>query len=371
MKTLEVFSDFNVENLIPLVNNQLKSRGIDCQAQFDGMSSIYGALETRSSRTPSANAGAFIWTLPRGISREYSEGRVQSRYRRETVLDEVKMFVGLVRNFSQEYSTVFVANWHLDHNDRGLAMLDYRDEVGPRRLVSAMNEELLCGLDGLNNVFVFDSARWTAKSDQTFSKLWFRAKVPYDLSTFQATSSDLVSAVSALRGKSKKLIILDLDNTLWGGVVGDLGYERLSLGGHSPHGEAFQTFQSELLALKNRGIMLVIASKNTEAVALEAIEKNEEMVLRVSDFVSWRINWEDKAQNVLAIAKEVNVGLDSIVFLDDNPAERRRVSGALPEVNVPEMPHSPMGYVSLLKRWISLTAALSARSTAGRIARGE
>ena len=130
-----------------------------------------------------------------------------------------------------------------------------------------------------------------------------------------------------ITGKSKKLIILDLDNTLWGGVVGDLGYERLSLRGTAPMGRRFK-LSIRVASLKKQRDHVSDCKQEYRGGSAEAIEKNEEMVLRVSDFVSWRINWEDKAQNVLAIAKEVNVGLDSIVFLDDNPADAP-VSGAL------------------------------------------
>ena len=117
------------------------------------------------------------------------------------------------------------------------------------------------------------------------------------------------------------------------------GWENLRLGGHDPVGEALVDFQQELKALKHRGIILAMISKNTENIALEAIEKHPEMVLRQSDFAGWRINWNDKAQNIADLIKELNLGLNSAVFLDDNPVERARVAEALPDVLVPDLPN--------------------------------
>lgn len=157
-----------------------------------------------------------------------------------------------------------------------------------------------------------------------------------------------MSALRAVRGGSRKLIVVDLDDTLWGGILGDAGWEGLALGGHDPIGEAHQDFQRALKALASRGILLAIASKNDEAVALEAIREHPEMVLRERDFGAWRIDWNDKASNIAAIAEELNLGLQHVVFLDDNPAERGRVRESLPEVLVPEWPKDPQQYVTAL-----------------------
>jgi FkbH-like protein len=154
--------------------------------------------------------------------------------------------------------------------------------------------------------------------------------------------------MSAVLGSGRKLLIVDLDNTLWGGVVGDLGWENLSLGGHDHVGEAFLDFQRAIKSLRNRGIVLAIASKNEESIALEALTKHPEMLLRPADFAAMRINWNDKAANIAEIAEELNLGLQSVVFIDDSPIERARVREALPEVLVPEWPDDKTLYASTL-----------------------
>ena len=140
--------------------------------------------------------------------------------------------------------------------------------------------------------------------------------------------------------KRKKCLVLDLDNTLWGGVLGEDGIEGIKLGGDYP-GKAFHYFQEALLELSKSGVILTVCSKNNEADVLEAWDKNPFMVLRKDNFASWRINWTDKATNIKEIAEELNIGLDSFVFIDDNPTERELIKQVLPMVEVPGFPVQP------------------------------
>ena len=141
--------------------------------------------------------------------------------------------------------------------------------------------------------------------------------------------------------------MLDLDNTLWKGSIGDDGKDGISLGGDYP-GNIYKDLQSLFLTLKSRGILLTICSKNTEEVALDAIETHPEMRLRANDFVSHRINWEPKSQNIHALSKELNLGLSSFCFIDDNPVERAEVRRNAPDVFVPELPEDPAEWYQYL-----------------------
>lgn len=152
----------------------------------------------------------------------------------------------------------------------------------------------------------------------------------------------------ACMGKVRKCIVLDLDNTLWGGVVGDLGYEKIILDPNDAEGEAYIYFQKYLLSLKNRGVILAVCSKNDLKNAKEPFEKNENMILKLEDISFFAANWDDKASNIRVIAKELNIGLDSMVFFDDNPTERELVREFVPEVQVIDVPKDPAYYVRAL-----------------------
>lgn len=158
----------------------------------------------------------------------------------------------------------------------------------------------------------------------------------------------LAAHVMALRGLGRKCVVIDLDNTLWGGIVGEDGPSGIQLGPEYP-GSAFVAFQNELQALRRRGILLAIASRNDRAAALDVIDKHPAMVLRRDAFAAMRINWQDKPRNLVAIAAELGLGVDSLVFIDDSPAERELMRSMIPAVLTPEWPSDPVRFSEALR----------------------
>jgi FkbH-like protein len=261
------------------------------------------------------------------------------------ILNEVDSFFDNIKLYFESASTLLLGTWLIPHYSRGLGLLDLQAEIGVKRLIWCMNERLAQRVDKTTGCYLLDTDRWLTQADAGYnSRNYFAAKLPFTNETFNFAGREVAFAINAIAGRSTKLIILDLDNTLWGGVVGDDGWENIKLGGHHSAGEAFVEFQRYLKSLSNRGILLAIASKNDEAVAWEAFEKNPYMVLQKSDFVAWRINWKDKADNISELVSELNLGLQSVLFIDDNSSERYRVKEALPEINVIDLPLSPSLY---------------------------
>lgn len=186
-------------------------------------------------------------------------------------------------------------------------------------------------------------ARW---GDERF---FHHAKIPCDPECLVEYGHSVASLIIALRGLTKKCLALDLDNTLWGGVIGDDGLGGIRLGQGDPEGESFLAFQRYLKSLKDRGVILAVCSKNEEPVAKEVFEKHREMALRLEDISCFVANWEPKADNLRRIATALNIGRDSIVFVDDNPAERALVRQLAPDVMVPELPEDPAGYIAAVE----------------------
>jgi FkbH-like protein len=178
--------------------------------------------------------------------------------------------------------------------------------------------------------------------------LWFRSKQEIAPSAAPIYGEALSRILAARKGRSAKCLVLDLDNTLWGGVVGDDGLEGIVIGQGSPLGEAYVAFQQHVRELSRRGVVLAICSKNDEAFALEPFERHPEMVLKRSDISAFAANWSDKPANIRAIAQQLNIGLDSLVFVDDNPFERELVRRELPMVSVPEVSDEPATYAGTL-----------------------
>lgn len=178
--------------------------------------------------------------------------------------------------------------------------------------------------------------------------LYYHAKAPVDIEAVPYVAGAVTDTIAAIQGRIRKCVVLDLDQTLWGGVIGDDGLGGIEIG-ELGSGPAFSAFQRWLKQLKDRGILLGVCSKNNEETAREPFEKHEEMILRMSDLSIFVANWNDKASNIRYIQQKLNIGMDSIVFLDDNPFERDLVKTMLPEVEVPLLPEDPAEYVTFLQ----------------------
>jgi FkbH-like protein len=311
---------------------------------------------------------AVIWLRPEGIG-SFRRLRLGESVPLEEILAEVDAFAERLRKAAASVPHVFVASFARQPDVRGLGMIDLRPG-GITHALLRMNERLAEAVAPTSNVYVLDAQRWidAAGRNAVDDKLWYLAKVGYSPEVLAEAARDVRAGLRGALGGAKKLIVLDLDETLWGGILGDVGWEGLRLGGHDAVGEAYVDFQRELKALSRRGILLAIVSKNTESVALEALEKHPEMVLRREDFCAIRINWRDKAANVAELATALNLGLQSMVFIDDNPAERARVHESIPEVFVPDWPKEPFAYAHALRALRCFDVPAVSREDAARTA---
>ncbi len=181
-------------------------------------------------------------------------------------------------------------------------------------------------------------------------RFYVEAKMPCAPECLVPYAHSLASLVRAILGRNRKALVLDLDNTLWGGVVGDVGLEGITVGEGTPVGESYLAFQRYARQLRERGVVLAVCSKNDERNARLPFECHDGMLLRLDDFACFVANWENKADNLRAIARQLDLGLDAFVFADDNPAERAIVRRFLPEVAVPALGSDPAGYVAAVAR---------------------
>ncbi|HXF45905.1 MAG TPA: HAD-IIIC family phosphatase [Burkholderiaceae bacterium] len=222
--------------------------------------------------------------------------------------------------------------------------------AAPARLIARLNEHLVRAA-GEEGVLPLDVARAAARDgiDTWFDVArWLQGKLEIAPAAAPRYGELLARLIAAARGRSRKCLVLDLDNTLWGGAIGDVGVAGIVLGQGSALGEAYLAVQRYAKRLQERGIILAVCSKNDPAIAEAAFRDHPEMVLQRSDFAAFVANWNDKAENLRAIAERLNIGLDSLVFVDDNPAERARIRASLPMVAVPELPDDPALYVRTL-----------------------
>lgn len=228
-------------------------------------------------------------------------------------------------------------------------------------IVAELNELLDEQLSHLEQVIWVDLAAEAASYSGAAldPRLWYLGRFVFSEGFCEHLARVWSGLTLATLGKTSRLVIVDLDNTLWGGVLGEDGLEGIRIGGDYP-GNAFTDFQSEIKALTKRGIAVAIASKNDEDLALKALNELPSMILRLEDISSWRINWHPKYQNIKEITEELNLGLGSVLFIDDNPIEREQVRLNLPEVKVLDLPNDPAHYAAALADSPFLAAASAA-----------
>jgi len=229
-----------------------------------------------------------------------------------------------------------------------ISTIDIRENrikaLSERKLRTELENDWYGFVQGLaeerSNVFVFDLADLAADigRKQFYSdKMWYMSSMPYSRDGLAAAAAELDAVLGSAFETRKKIIALDLDNTLWGGVAGEDGLSGVELAAHK-EGQRFYDFQRQLLEMKNRGVVLAVNSKNNEEDAEDIIRNHPSMLLRDDDFVSRKINWNDKASNIKEMEQELNITEGGFIFIDDNPVEREIVKGECPGVCVPEFP---------------------------------
>jgi FkbH-like protein len=276
----------------------------------------------------------------------YNPYSITTSERREYIDNRVKELANLVRNFTMKSnSKLVVANFSTPiYTPYGIC--ETKAEYGLREMMLDLNAKLSILLRNEPSTFIFNFDSFVNKYGEVnvFDYRQFLVgDIKVSLSYIPYLAEELMGYVKAELGINRKCIVLDLDNTLWGGIVGEDGFEGIKLSPQHP-GSTFIEFQQTIQALHGRGIILAINSRNNEDEAMRVIREHPYMVLREDNFASIKINWDDKISNIKAIAEELNIGLDSLVYFDDDPVNREVMSKALPEVMTVDLPEDPALY---------------------------
>jgi FkbH-like protein len=260
-------------------------------------------------------------------------------------------FLELYRAATQRFGCALIINNFETSSERALGSLDALVLGSRNSIIRSLNEALARGLPKQTYVNDIEQLSAICGKDTWFdAKLWNETKTAVSFACQPHYADRLSALLGALTGKSKKCLVLDLDNTIWGGVIGDDGLDGIKLGAGQPEGEAFQQFQIYVKALRDRGILLAVASKNEPENALSPFRQHRDMILKETDISCLIASWEPKDKSIQLIAHQLNIGLDSIVFFDDNPAERQLVRSTLPTVTVIDVPADPSLFVQALDR---------------------
>jgi len=280
----------------------------------------------------------------------YNPYNLSADKRREFIQNKINELNNLIKSFKEKSNSKLVISNFIIPTYSPYGIFETKTDYGLQEMVFDLNHKLNNICRDENSIYVYDINGFISKhgEDNVFDfQQYFFGDVKISLGCIPILANDLLGYIKPTLGLNKKCIVLDLDNTLWGGIVGEDGFNKIKLGPQPP-GNAYLEFQKYLLALHERGIILAVNSKNNLEDAIQVIKEHPNMILREKHFACLKINWNDKVTNLKNIAQELNIGLDSMVFLDDDQVNRDFVRETLPEVLTIELPKDPSLYVSTL-----------------------
>jgi FkbH-like protein len=356
---LAILRSFTVEPVIPLLRAAAFASGIDLTVQFGDFNAYpQEILDEESSLYRFAPDGAILATrtadLAPDLWNQYPD--LPQGALAEAVQRVSKTFEQWIGAFRKRSSAALIVHSLEQPTRPSTGVLDAQSGFNESALsqsgaIQQINQELRKIVAAHRGVYLLDYDALVARHGRLRwhdERKWLTARMPIAADQLIHLSREWLRFVVPLAGKTAKVLVVDLDNTLWGGVIGEDGMAGIQIGAEYP-GAAYQALQRALLDLARRGILLAICSKNNLDDALEALQNHPSMLVRPSHFAAMRINWHDKALNLREIASELNVGVDTLAFLDDNPMEREQVRAALPQVNVIDLPPDPLDYAATVR----------------------
>jgi FkbH-like protein len=348
-------SNYTSDFLVKLFSKKLKNVDIDHEIYLPGFHRYNQAILDEDSSFYKFNAELVFLSIDLNVLIEdlldrLFEENEQEIY--ENVKNRFRQLLGLIIKLKNQAPNIeiFIDNFYLDTNYLSKT-LEGNSPYTIKNMPAKLNlqlEEFASQHQGVIIIDIYSLIQKYGEKELLDPRINYIAKSKFSGVGLDKFSDLYLSHIKAYKGLRKKVIVLDLDDTLWGGIIGEDGIENIKLS-NDGLGKAFIDFQKELLKLYRQGILLAICSKNEEKTALDAIKNHPDMILREECFSAIRINWTDKVQNVNSIANELNLGIDSFVFFDDSPFEREFVKSKLPEIEVPDLPEDPTYYVDFLK----------------------
>jgi FkbH-like protein len=349
-----ILRSFTVEPLVPLLRAAAFSRGIDLTVHVGDFNAYMQEILDRESSLYRFAPDAVILA----VRTADAAPDLWSRFA-DLDGDGVKAAAGLVSAAVRQWIAAFrersaaslIVHSFEPPPHLGFGVLDSQSNAGQSAAIQQLNRELRTAATEFRGVYVLDYDALTARHGRENwhdERKFLTARLPISADHLLLMAEEWMRFLVPLTGKTAKALVVDLDNTLWGGIIGEDGINGIKLSAEYP-GAAYQALQRAMLDLARRGILLAVCSKNNPDDAMEAIEKHPGMLVRAKDFAAMRINWNDKAQNLREIAAELNIGVDALAFADDNPFECEQVRAALPEVTVISLPENPMEYARLVR----------------------
>jgi len=351
---LAILRSFTVEPIVPLLRAEAFCFGIDLSVHIGDFNAYAQEILDSESSLYRFAANAVILAVQTGdiapdLWQDYTHLPLNgAKEAGQRVSESLEGYIG---EFRRRSPAALIAHNLEQPTHPALGVLDAQRLASQAETVRQINRDLVIAASRTRGVYVMDYDALVARHGRLRwrdERKWLLARLPIAADKMIQLAREWMRFLVPLTGRTAKAVVVDLDNTLWGGVIGEDGMTGIKLGAEYP-GAAYQAVQRAMLDLSHKGILLAICSKNNPDDAIEVLEKHPGMLLRPKNFAAMRISWNDKSQGLREIASELNIGIDSLAFLDDNPFEREQVRGTLPEVMVIDLPQDPFGYAAALR----------------------
>ena len=346
--TFNLLRNFTIEGIEPFIQYHCLLSDLKPKIIFGNYDMVHQEVLDKSSHLYSSSPDIIVLSL-------YLDTYLPDGWRACWIAEDVmSTLVGLFSDISRNTHAIIAVNTFIPpfYTDFGISTV--KDSTSHHNEVVKLNGFIRDFVLELPSRFILIDwerfLRILGSNESIDYRFWYMSKSPFKKNFLDMYAQELVKVARALKGKSKKCLILDCDNTLWGGVVGEDGLQGIKLSSHSYPGNIFLDFQKSVVKLQERGILIAICSKNNEQDVWDVFDDHADCLLKREHLSSWRINWNDKASNIRSMADELNLGLDSFVFIDDNPVECGLIKNMLPEVTVLQVPEKLYSYPQLLNR---------------------
>lgn len=353
-----ILRNITVDTFVPLLKYLLVKDGFNPNVYSGGYDLIMQEAIDPNSGLYKSTPGIIVTFLhsPALVPELYTDfGAFISKTSEEIKSNVLGYYESVISNIRKHSSAkIILTNLEMAISPT-LGIYESNNHTGQNHVIELINRELIDLIKKYNNVYLIDLRQVVLKAgvEKMYDKKqWYMAKSPYSVAGYKLIAIECLKLVRNLYGKTKKCLVLDCDNTLWGGIIGEDGLNGIQIG-HIHPGNIFYDFQQQILNLYNRGIILAINSKNNYDDVIEVFSKHPDMLLKEKHFAAIYANWNNKTDNMKAIAEELNIGLDSMVFIDDSEFECNLMREILPSVRVIELPKDRTLYPGLLAEDIS------------------
>ena len=351
---IALLSNFTLDGLTETIKVKCGELNVGCDTFYGGYNRYNEEILNNKSNLYSFSPDLCFLILDiRNIFGDlfYSPYNLSVEKRKEFIQNKVNELVDLAKSFIEKSNSKLVVSNFVIPTYSSYGIFENKVDYGLQEMVFDLNYKLSNAWKNENSIYLYDLNGFVSRFGQNnvFDyKQYFFGDIKISLNYIPFLANDLLGFIKPVLGLNKKCIVLDLDNTLWGGIVGEDGFNGIKLSQNDPIGKAFIEFQKYLLSLHERGIILAVNSRNNLEDAMQVIKEHPDMVLREKHFACLKINWNDKVTNLREIAQELNIGIDSILFMDDDNVNRDFMREALPEVLTVELPNDPSLYTQTL-----------------------